>query len=207
MRREAFDVVLMDVQMPIMDGLEATAKIRQAETPSGRHTPIVGVTASAMKGDRERCLAAGMAGYVAKPLRSEELFAALDESQSLPQASDPGDRLSVPAPKAGHDLEEALSRVGGDEGLLTEVVSLFLEQAPVLIAQIRESIEKGDPKQLERAAHKLKGSTGVLTTSGPFEAAAELEAMGRRGDLSSSAMYASALEDGIRRLFRALGPA
>src|SRR5262249_20728541 len=119
-----YDVVLMDVQMPEMGGFEATALIRAREQGSGRHTPIIAPTAHAMKGDRERCLQAGMDGYVAKPIQARELFEAMDEvlrALGQGQPSPPDNPGEAPPPNAGleeFDREAALERVGGDAELL-----------------------------------------------------------------------------------------
>src|SRR5205085_110670 len=127
-----FDVVLMDVQMPEVDGFEATAAIRAAEAETGRRVPIVAVTAHAMKGDRERCLAAGMDEYVAKPIQPDDLARALAAVTDAPTAEPPIDRAAV------------LSRVCHDATLLREISDLFRADAPRLMADIREGMAAGD---------------------------------------------------------------
>ena len=164
--REAFDLVLMDVQMPEMDGFEATAAIRRArDRRPGGHVPIVAMTAHAMKGDRERCLAAGMDAYVSKPLRVDELFEAI--ARLVPAAERRRPRRRAPAPAADErpaeavfDPAAALARVEGDRELLRKMIGLFFAQAEKLLPEIRGAGERGDGKALERAAHKLKGSMG-----------------------------------------------
>ena len=202
--RSSFDLLLLDVQMPVMDGYEATARIRAREERRGGHLPIVALTASAMKGDREKCLAAGMDGYVSKPLRAEELYEAVEQTSSdLARSEGTG-----PAEDRGEnevfDRDAALSRMGGNQELLEELAALFLEQVPSLMSQLKQSIMSGDSEALERAAHKLKGSVGVFDSNGAVEAAQTLESMGRSGDLSSSEGAYDLLADRVGKLAKAL---
>ena len=152
-------MVLMDVQMPEMDGFEATAAIRDRERATGRHTPIIAMTAHAMKGDREECLAGGMDGYVAKPLRPQELYDLIDRwtvpdiIPAPPVATVPTDD---PADTPVFDKDAVLELVGGDEDLLQEVVALFLDKSVGLMAEIHEAIASGDAPHLNDAAHSLK---------------------------------------------------
>ncbi len=194
--RATFDVVLMDVQMPEMDGFEAVAAIRKDETGTGRRLPVVALTAHAMKGDRERCLAAGFDAYVAKPIRSEILLATLAELASAP--------VAVPAPVASpasgdrsiFDLDAALECTGGDLPLFREVLGLFLEDCPRLLAEARTAIEASDGPALRRAAHTLKGSAGNFAAAGVVAAAERLESSGRsgsRGEVSDLDALVSAL--------------
>ena len=159
---EPFDLVLMDVQMPDMDGLRATQAIRAIErTRGGVHTPIVAVTAHAMEGDRERCLAAGMDGYVSKPLRVGELFqvvaALLPQRETQTIAAMPTSSRVVPAP-----IGAALEAAGGDAVLLERLALVFLEQCPLLVAKLRDAIQAGDGAAAAAAAHALGGSLAVL---------------------------------------------
>ena len=184
--REAFDVVLMDVQMPEMSGLEATAAIRKAERGSTRHVPIVAMTAHAMKGDRERFLAAGMDEYVAKPLRIDEVFAAIEAvTRGRPSAS----RTQAPHESRGTELDLAtiLAGVGGKRDLLAEVLDVFLVDAPLRLADARAALEKSDAAGVAGQAHTLKSMIGLFTMAEPFAAARELEAVARRGDLPLAA--------------------
>jgi PAS domain S-box-containing protein len=192
-----FDLVLMDVEMPEMGGFEATALIRGQERATGRHVPIIAMTAHAMKGDRERCLAAGMDGYVSKPVRPDELGQAIDAV--LPPA---------PAPPAAPDVDgaalldrtEALRRVAGDARLLRELVGLFLGDCPRLLDALRAALARGDAGQVRIAAHTLKGSL-LCFAAGPAALAAQhLEALAARGDLTGAADAADALTREIDRL-------
>jgi PAS domain S-box-containing protein len=192
-----FDAVLMDVQMPDMDGLEATAAIRAKEKTTGRHLPIVAITAHAMKGDRERCLGAGMDGYISKPIRAKELFEALENLIPIT----PPAELVVPA--EAHevlDRTQLLARVEGDTQLLAELAGLFLADCPKLLSAVKQAIASRDGTALERAAHKLKSSVGNFAAQSAVEAAQRLETMGRRGDLARVEEGYAALEKEIERL-------
>jgi len=169
--RERFDVVLMDVQMPVMGGLEATSAIREREKSSGEHIRIVAMTAHALNGDRERCLAAGMDGYLPKPIEPEMLYAVVE--QTIADA-----RPQTPAPRFDETVidEAALRhRVAGDEDLLATVVRMFLDDCPVRLAAIRSAVQRRDPEAVRTTAHALKGAAGNLGAVGLFEAASTLE--------------------------------
>jgi signal transduction histidine kinase/DNA-binding response OmpR family regulator len=202
--REPFDVVLMDVQMPEMDGLEATAHLRRHEEGTGRRLPIVAMTAHAMKGDRERCLEAGMDGYVSKPVQARELFQALAEvlGDVGPTAVVAGPAEVPPGPAV--DREAILRRLDGNEELLRELVDLFLEEAPRRLGQIRSAVALGDGNVLQAAAHSLKGSVGNFGVTAAFEAARRLEEVVRTGDLADAAAALPLLETALDRLLPAL---
>jgi two-component system, sensor histidine kinase and response regulator len=206
-----FDLVAMDVQMPEMDGLDATVAIRLWEKTQGTHIPIVAMTAHAMKGDRERCLAAGMDGYTSKPIRITDLEQVIRELMSTPGSV----KKNVSQPRQAHgviDHEALLAGVDGNRRLLCELVSVFLEDSPKQIAQIQEAIRRGDSKELARAAHTLKGSIGNFAAKRAFAAAQRLEATSRSGDLRTVDDEFAALEveltvlDTELRKFLASGP-
>jgi CheY-like chemotaxis protein len=198
--RERFDVVLMDVQMPEMDGFETTAALRARERDAGTRVPVVAMTAYAMKGDKERCLAAGMDGYISKPLRPRDLFEAVEGLV----AADGGGEPPADGSEAAFDPAVALARVGDDRALLKELIGLFLGECPRWLAAIREAIRQGDAGELRRAAHSIKGTVGTFGARAAFEAAQRLEAMGRDGNLAGAAEAADALEEAVRRLQPAL---
>jgi CheY-like chemotaxis protein len=210
--REAFDLVLMDVQMPVMDGLETTAAIRAKEHATGTHVPIIAMTAGAMQGDRERCLEAGMDGYIAKPIHATDLYQAVEESAlyaAKPQAAAEATETVVlldTFEEAGSPLDwrEALARLDGNEDLLQELAVLFCEEGIRLMTDIREAIAQGETDALRRAAHTLKGSAGMFVAKPAVEAALRLEAMARDGDLSHIENACSSLEDAMSRLLPAL---
>jgi len=200
---QPFDLVLMDVQMPVMGGFEAAAAIREREKTTGRHLPIIAMTAHAMKGDRERCLEAGMDGYVPKPIRSEELFEAIDTVLAGPAASS----LDAPAAQAAQgvfDRAAALSRLEGDAELLSELAAIFLEDSPRLMQKLREAIDRLDSEELARTAHTLKGSVGNFAALPALEAAQHLEAVAKAGNLVDAEKAYLALEEEIQRLRPAL---
>ena len=195
---QPFDVVLMDVQMPEMDGLEATAAIRRAEAQTGGHVPIVAMTAHAMKGDRDRFLAAGMDGYVAKPVRPHELYAAVE-------GGSPNDEAGLLAPAdSPFEWDAALENVGGDEAMLRDLVEMFFVECPKLIEQIREHIASADGSELRRAAHTLKGSAHVFGAAAAAEAAHRLEEIGREEAFADAEEALALLEDEVAQLLPAL---
>ena len=195
---EPFDVVLMDVQMPDMDGLEATAAIRRAETLTGGHIPIVAMTAHAMQGDRDRFLAAGMDGYVAKPVRPHELYAAVEEFGPHAEAG------LLALADVPFEWDAALESVGGDEAMLRELAEMFFAECPKLMQQIREHIASADGPELRRAAHTLKGSAHVFGAEEAAEAAHRLEEIGRESAFADAAEALALLEDEVARLLPAL---
>jgi CheY-like chemotaxis protein len=178
-RAEPFDVVLMDVQMPDMNGLEATAAIREIERSSGDHTPIVAMTAFALKGDRDRCIEAGMDGYVAKPIRAGELFEVLSNVSEH--------KINGRAPVEALNGDDIIAHFQGDHALVQEIVDLFLEDYPKRLSEIAEAIDLGDPRLLERAAHTIKGTVSHFNAAAATEVAARLEAIGRDGRLCEAA--------------------
>ena len=198
-RREPFDVVLMDVQMPGMSGVEATEAIRDAERGSTIHVPIVAMTAHAMKGDRERFLAAGMDDYVSKPLRIDEVLATI-EAATRGQRTAAAIQSRVVSTAADLDVEAMLAGLGGNRALLAEVIDVFLADAPLRLADVRAALEKGDATAIAAQAHTLKSMVGLFTTSEPFAAARELEAVGKQGDLALAAQVSVTLEGAIATL-------
>jgi signal transduction histidine kinase/CheY-like chemotaxis protein/HPt (histidine-containing phosphotransfer) domain-containing protein len=190
--KEPFDILLMDVQMPEMDGYEATSAIRAYEQTRGRRTPIIALTAHAMKGDRERCLAAGMDAYVSKPIAAEELLERIDDLLSSDPAASrgPGTSRSGPAPSgpaAGGppvlDRAEALGHVGGDPALLAEVVAIFRNEGPRILESIERALAAGTCPPVAASAHRLKGSLATLGAGASVAAAERLEESAAAGDL------------------------
>jgi two-component system sensor histidine kinase/response regulator len=179
------DLVLMDVQMPEMGGLEATGCIRERERATGRHLPIVAMTAHAMKGDRERCLEAGMDAYVSKPVKVPELLAVLDSFFPAPPAPAVEGAPAAPAPSAAEVFQRPMlmEQAGGDAELAREIADLFLESSRKLLEEVNDAVTRADPAALERAAHALKGSAAVFGATAFVETARELEGRGSAGDL------------------------
>jgi CheY-like chemotaxis protein len=181
--RAPFDLVLMDIQMPVMGGLEATAAIRQREREQGGHVRIVAMTAHAMTGDRERCLAGGMDGYVSKPI-DPAVFYATVEQDTAPVAA-VADTVAESA-VAVLDFDALFTRVGQDADLLKEVINLFLADCPVRMAAIKAAVDARDAEAIRQAAHALKGSAGNLSAGALTAAARTLERIGAERRLDAA---------------------
>ncbi len=198
---EAFDLIIMDVQMPDLDGFETTVAIRERERGTGRHIPILALTAHAMKGDRERCLQKGMDGYASKPIQSEELFAAIETL--LPHGEMPIQRKPGTPSVAGDavDLQGALLSVDGDSELLVEAVRLCLDDSRTLLDRIRVALEEGDRGALAQSAHRLKGGLAAICARAAAQAAGRLETLAPQSDLQSIRQVVAALEQDLERLW------
>jgi signal transduction histidine kinase/CheY-like chemotaxis protein len=191
--QETFDLVLMDVQMPEMDGITTTQKIRASEVNSCSHIPIIAVTAHAMSGDRERCVAAGMDGYITKPINGR----ALEETIATVLLGQHGTKSGTSSETTEQDVSldttptwdiaQTLEMLGGDEKLFGEVVEIFMEECPKQMNILRHAIVYGDSAEIERIAHGLKGELGYLGISKVSQKAGELETMGRGRDLQLTA--------------------
>ena len=192
---ETFDIVFMDVQMPEMDGLAATAAIREIEKKRGTHVPIFAMTAHAMKGDRERCLEAGMDGYITKPVRFSDIEQTLAGLSRTPPVS-----TKSPAAAASWNRAAALDRIGGDEDLLRDLCHIFVEESPKLLQKLHQAVAAGDTDGVMRAAHSLKGEAGYLGADGTSRAAQQLEEMGHNKDLSRASETLAALEREVASL-------
>jgi CheY-like chemotaxis protein len=203
LEREAFDLVLMDVQMPELDGLEATARIRAREQGTGRRVPIIAMTAHAMKGDRERCLEAGMDAYVSKPIQPLDLVAAMRRVVPSVERTE-AEPVVVEAPNSPLDMAQALNRVGRDVDLLRELVGVFLDSYPAQLAELREALARQDSPGVRRMAHTIRGAAGNFGAGEACAAAERLEAMGRAGELADAPAACAALEEALDRLRPAL---
>jgi len=186
LERDRFNLVLMDVQMPELDGLEATAVIRSRERADGRRVPIIALTAHAMSGDKERCLAAGMDGYLSKPLRAHELVGAIDAVTGEQSAAATRPRDGAGGQAVGAlDREELLAVVEGDLSLLRQLAEIFLADAPRLMTALQNAVARRDSHEIAGLAHRLRGSTGNFRAHSTTASAQQMEEIARRGDLAN----------------------
>ena len=216
MRCERFDIVLMDLQMPNMDGYAATAQIRADEQREGRHTPIIAMTAAAMKGDREKCLRSGMDGYIAKPIDSQQLYRALtqhgsasqgnqhdDESKTTDTAEAFPDQASADIPDPYDpqvwSCELASQRIPGGPDAVAELARLFVSESQTLLDTIRKAQDAQDAGSLERAAHTLKSSAGLFAAEPLVSAARRIEEKTRKGELEGIQGEITQLEQEVAR--------
>ena len=199
--RERFDVILMDIQMPDMDGFEVVSAIRGREQAGAPQTAVIAMTAHAMQGFRERCLASGMDEYVPKPIRTEELFSAIERATGL--IAGPKSTIKMRSVHAGHkvlDREDALRRVKGRKGLLKDLIRIFLDDAPKHLGEVREGLERRDARMLARGAHTIKGSCVYLGAEAVHQVASDLETMGLEDRFEDAAPAAEALRVEMTRL-------
>lgn len=198
-----FDLAAIDIQMPVMDGMEATRQIREAEKASGDHLPIIALTAHAMKGDRERFLAVGMDAYVSKPINAEELDRAIAEVTRAGSArTDTNGAADSGAPL--FDRKKALANLDGSEDLLEELIEIFIEDCPDMLTELKQALESGDPGLVRSAAHALKGAVGNFTSGEAYTLALSIEDSGSSGDLEGVQERLSELEGHVRKLTEAL---
>jgi two-component system, sensor histidine kinase and response regulator len=185
LEKNHYDLVLMDVQMPEMDGFEATTILREREQATGHHQPVVAMTALAMSRDRERCITAGMDGYLSKPIRQRELDQVLDNY--LVQTNGPAAPIDHPhAANRSVDVEQLLERIDGDRSLLGELVDLFREDYPGSLRAVQEAIDTQDSNRLRSTSHALKGALANLSAIQASTLAAELEAIGNSPNLTQA---------------------
>jgi PAS domain S-box-containing protein len=204
LERDSYDLVLMDVQMPEMDGIEATMALRQKERATGFHQPIVAMTALVMKGDRERCLAAGMDGYISKPIRAQELDEMLDGYLSK-QKETVIPAVSTPEKTEGAiNAQELLERVGGDLTFLAELIEIFRSDYPKQIRIAQEAIQQGDAEGVKRVGHALRGALANLAAIRACEIALKIEEIGARGDLSLIGPAFDQLQEELSRVASSL---
>jgi two-component system sensor histidine kinase/response regulator len=211
----AFDLVVMDVQMPVMDGFEATATIRVAEQGTGRHIPILALTAHALKGDREACLRAGMDAYVTKPIQAPEFFAAMErllEQQdqqptespeaSVPEAAAPSSPDTV---RTRLDVAATLEQVGDDPALLAELSDLYASEGPRLIGEMRRAIAADDSVALLAAAHSLRGASSNFLGHAVVPMTVALETRAHSGSLGGADEQLAQVEREVGQLILDLG--
>jgi CheY-like chemotaxis protein len=234
LERQLYDVVLMDVQMPELDGLETTRRMRR-ELPDVQQPRVIAMTANAMQGDREMCLAAGMDDYVSKPIRIEELVEALSKSRPLEAsqvtaeqrgelhgdqsrreviAAGAEETLPLPSPPLDSDpgvadldpraLENLLSMLGGEFVYLVELIDSFLEDAPQLLNELNQYVEGGDAAGVRRVAHSLKSNGADFGATTFSDLCKELEQVGKSGALDRAADLAAQIAAEYGRVEAAL---
>ncbi len=201
--RELVDVALLDVQMPQLDGLSITREIRRREQQAGTHLPIVAVTAHAMKGDRERCLAAGVDAYLAKPLDAKQLYT-LVERLGAGLTDSMNHRAAAPQGPLRLAFCEALKRLEGDEELLREQMQFLLKEIPGLLDEARTAIAQSDGRRLEVAAHRLKGLASSFDAGRAVETANCLEQLGQKRDFQEAPVFADQLARRLDELAEAV---
>jgi PAS domain S-box-containing protein len=218
-----FDCVLMDIQMPEMDGLAATMAIRAEEGVRGGRVPIIALTAQAMTGDRDRCFEAGMDAYVSKPIDSVVLLETIyrivgveleapapvqieaaaqimNFPSLMPMPEPERDRRSGPAV----DKDELIGRLGGDEMLVAEVIGMFMHEGPTMLDALDREVSRGEPIAIERAAHKIKGALLSLAATQAAAIAKDMEASARESDVMQAPHQLQALRTEINAVYDAL---
>ncbi len=201
--RHDFDTVIMDVQMPKMDGLQAAAHIRSGEQGTQRHLPIIAVTADATRDDRQRCRAAGMDGYLTKPIVAELLFEAIAAALAPPPGMAPPPRMEPGIPQAAESGRPP--QPGADDlKFQQELAGMFLEDCHPSMSRIRAAIDHRDAAALKSAAHFLKGSVAVFQDAAAFDAAFRMECIGREADWNQAETAWTSLLAETDRLSRSL---
>ena len=200
LEKNPFDLILMDVQLPGMSGLETTATIRKRERESGGHFPIIATTADAMQGDREKCLEAGMDAYIAKPIQATELFKTI--ARLLPDSA-PAE-AELPALPDVLDESALLSQVGGDIKLLRQLITIFLADSHQTLAQIQKAIHRGNMETIKKTTHVFRGSVSIFAAPLALRSAMELETLAGEGNLISVKKAFAALKKETARLRRKL---
>ncbi len=232
-RSQDFDLILMDVQMPELDGFEATAEIRKIEAAHNGHIPIVAITAHAMKGDRQRCLDGGMDDYISKPFRPHELYATIErltaseseatEGKLVHELSGSASLFVKPVPaakpkldaeiltpkhtKSVFDYQSALENVGGSEQIFVEMVDLFNLECPKQMDELQRAYDSGNAEAVMRAAHTLKSSVALFAAEPATTAARTIESLGSAGKLDEYPAAWEELKTQVEDLMEALSQA
>jgi len=214
-RERRFDIIFMDMQMPILDGYEATREIRELERQLGWATPVVAMTAYALQGDSDKCLAAGADAYLSKPARPAEILALLDKlvPEAAPGAAEPADtkelagapELGAPAPEDAlkvFDVDDLVERLGGHADMVARFVKMFGVVTAGYLKVLREAVEKGDLEQTRIQAHTIKGASANISAWRMCEIAGALETLARDGQREGAADLLKRLETGYSQFAR-----
>jgi PAS domain S-box-containing protein len=198
---QPFDLVLLDIQMPVMDGYEACKRIRHIQSQTGIFVPIIALTAHASQEDRARCLEAGMDEYLAKPIRPEALFGMIEKltghSSKISQPDSESESFAHAV-----DWQHAFETVGGDRQLLIELIQVFNKDQPKMLGTIESAIDKSDPKELRIAAHALKGALTHLGGKEPARLAMVLENLAKNGELATAPELFKELQKSLQEVLR-----
>jgi two-component system, sensor histidine kinase and response regulator len=204
-----FDAVIMDVQMPVMNGYETTAAIRRLERQTLHHVPIIALTAHSTDSDREACLQAGMDAFLTKPINVSELVRITESTVKQVRSSTTGQlRNSTPNDQVAAenviDRDSIMQRLGGDEELLRSFIEVFFEDSPELMQQLRFAIAEHDANLLQRSAHSLRGLAANFSAAAVVELASGLEKAGKDNDLSEANSLLTQLTDAMHLLHETL---
>lgn len=180
MRQQYFDLILMDVKMPVMDGFQATREIRKQEDTTGEHIPIIAMTAYAENEKKKKCLEAGMDSYISKPIKTEKLWQVIrniinNKSDTSPTKGD----ISI-------NISKAMETVEGDRELFQELIEDFLDLFPKQLSDIGKVIEQGDSEKLQKRAHSFKGAVANFGAERAYKLAFKLETLGKESHLNSA---------------------
>jgi PAS domain S-box-containing protein len=199
LERDGFDLLLLDVHMPELDGFRVIEALRRREQGGGRRLPVVALTARSMKGDRERCLEAGMDDYLAKPIRRKELFAAIERVLAGRPAAEPRPPAEASPADGLLDAAALLTACDADPSLLGQMIRVFRSDAPRHLARLDAAVHRGDAAELREAAHKLVGLASAFSGAAA-DAARRLEQAGAAGDLDGAAGACASLTEMVREL-------
>jgi len=214
--RQDYDVILMDIQMPIMDGYQATAAIRTLSSQTKRSVLIVAMTAHAMRGDRERCLAAGMDAYIAKPVDVDKLLALVEGEAQVKRTNDQSDSAGAVSPESATggsdqqalqnvvDMDDVMQRLAGDRELFGELAGFFLEDVPGLMDDLERAIALSEMEGVHHAAHSIKGMAANLGARAAADAARRLELQGQQGQLDEAPAAFAQLRRDVDALLKTL---
>jgi CheY-like chemotaxis protein/HPt (histidine-containing phosphotransfer) domain-containing protein len=208
LERERFDLVLMDMEMPDIDGLETTALIRERERSTGGHVPVIAMTAHALEGIQERCLRGGMDGYLAKPIRDEalrDMIRSVTPAQTKPEPAAEAPREE--AEPSAFDLEPVLARVGGNRAMLAELLGIFRQDSERQLTELQGALARRDGAGLRLAGHTLKGMVSFFNATAATEAAYGLELMGKAGDFEQADQKVALLARETERILAEFGRA